>query len=789
MTKRQHYLTLLAAAGSIGHSLMAQTPTADTKTPPAGDVVQLEKLEVSDVPIEKNIIPSTRPFNSVFGTDQNITEIPRNVTIISREQLTTIGIKDVRDFSKLTSSSYTKTNFGAPANPDIRGSSADVFQNGVRERTTSNGNGLPIDFNSVESINIVKGPATAVQGSSQYVGGFVDMQTKRPTFDKQKTDTSLTIGSDEVRRWTVDHNSPVNDKLAVRLSYTGEDSEGYFESEYRKTQSLYTAATWKPTDTYELFLNASASYMEYTENWGINRPTQNLIDDFRYRTGVNNNGGSTPTALDPQNATNVLAPFPGNSVAWGPEVKLSRRVRTLKPGDNSVGRNFKLQAIQTVDLNPDTKLVNNNLFTFTRRETLSSYYYSEIIDPSYTFQSRWEYQKKFDQSSFNTGLDARYLSVKAYSDYGFEPAGVWDLSRSREGIDIYRSTSFQSTLNSPSGFGRSSVPGYANRYYGQNTFGSDSNESTGLFLAPFIQGDYKLTDRLTALGGGRLDFTHVDASEPYSGRDDQVFVTNPNLNGSLVYKVTEKVSTYATYNYSRNTAGAEGNGGGFLLTRTIGPFALDIDEESYKTPAELFEVGFKSTLVENKLFLGGALFDQSFTRRTQGGGENKFEFQGAEIELNYQPNKNFFATFGYSYIKGDVTNPNGFFESVSTNISSVDASVRRLAPGTTNIEVQGLPNHLFNSVVSYTFDNGFGVSLNGTLHSEINSNFSGSLVIPWQFEINSSVFYTYKNWNARLSIFNITDELNFAPNNGIYGNESIFVQPGVRGEFTLGYKF
>ena len=115
--------------------------------------------------------------------------------------------------------------------------------------------------------------------------------------------------------------------------------------------------------------------------------------------------------------------------------------------------------------------------------------------------------------------------------------------------------------------------------------------------------------------------------------------------------------------------------------------------------------------------------------------------------------------------------------------------MQTLAPGTTKIDPQGLPSHLFNSVVSYTFDNGFGVSLNGTLHSEINNNFSGSLEIPWQFELNTSVFYTYKNWNARLSIFNIIDELNFAPNNGIYGNESIFVQPGIRGEFTLGYSF
>lgn len=253
-------LALLSAAGAVAAppSVSAQPIPAGAAAAPASDeVVTLDPLEVNDVPIEKNILPSSRPFNSVYGTDQRITEIPRNVTIISREQLTTIGVKDVRDFSKLTSSSYTKTNFGAPANPDLRGAPADVFQNGLRERTTSNGNGFPIDFNAVESINIVKGAATAVQGSSQYVGGFVDLVSKRPTFDRQRSTLSATVGTDDIYRWTADYNAPVNERLAVRVSYAGEDSKGYFEGEYRKSQSVYGALTYRPSDSYELFANAS----------------------------------------------------------------------------------------------------------------------------------------------------------------------------------------------------------------------------------------------------------------------------------------------------------------------------------------------------------------------------------------------------------------------------------------------------------------------------------------------------------------------------------------------------
>ena len=96
------------------------------------DTYDLAELSIDEIPIEENIMPTSRPFNSVYGTNRSILDTPRNVTIISREQLDAIAIKDVRDFSKLTSSSYTKTNFGSPSTPNLRGQEADLFTNGMR---------------------------------------------------------------------------------------------------------------------------------------------------------------------------------------------------------------------------------------------------------------------------------------------------------------------------------------------------------------------------------------------------------------------------------------------------------------------------------------------------------------------------------------------------------------------------------------------------------------------------------------------------------------------------------
>jgi len=207
-------LVLASFAGPL-HA-QSETPV-DNSEPPKGEVLELDPYRIeSGVDVEELVLPIARPFNSVFGTDDNIIDVPRNVTIISRQQLSDISIVDVLDFSKLTSSAFTTTNFGAPSNASIRGQSADVFLNGVRSRITSNGNGLPIDFNSVESVNIVKGPATAVQGTSMYVGGFIDLISKRPYFDKTKGMVSFTYGSYDTKRWTVDVGGPLSEKAGHR---------------------------------------------------------------------------------------------------------------------------------------------------------------------------------------------------------------------------------------------------------------------------------------------------------------------------------------------------------------------------------------------------------------------------------------------------------------------------------------------------------------------------------------------------------------------------------------------
>jgi catecholate siderophore receptor len=777
-------LSTAILAALMAHSLSAQTPSTD-EAPMADETIQLDRVDVSEVPIEAQILPTSRPFNSVFGTDDNIVDVPRNVTIISRQQLSDIAISDVLDFSKLTSSAFTTTNFGAPANVSIRGQSADLFINGVRARITSNGNGLPLDFNSVESVNIVKGPATAIQGTSMYVGGFIDLITKRPYFDAPKTSVSYTIGSYSTNKWTLDTGGPFSKQLAYRFSYSGENSSGYYTDGHKRTHSIYGAVTWRPTTQYELFLNAQIYVASYTENWGVNRPTQQLIDDGLYQTGINMNDGAN--IYDPQNS--ALVKDSGNLMAWGPLVQLNRHQRLLKPGDNSNGREFNIQAIQTGRISQQLTLKNTTIFSYTSRDTLSSYYYSEVIDPSMFGENRTEFIFDFGNIDLNTGLDLRYQRTKAYDDYFFEPANVWDITKDHAWINVYNSSAFYGR------FVGQPIPGWPDRYATPGVINGDTNDSSATTVGPFAQGSWDITDAFTIKAGGRLDFFRAKVREPLTpflvGGDGskKINVTIPNYNGSVIFKPTANSSVYFTYNKSENTSGAVGNGGGITGWAEGPGGTYFLDKENFKQPSELFELGTKYSLNDGKVFLNFAVYDQKRSAKaTSSTIIQQFRYKGFESEVNFQPSKRLYATLSYSYIDAESSSPFTY---------GLFGGATELPPGNSNgtipigtiTKVSGLPSHLFNALISYKFSNGFGVSANTVVTGEMNNNAAGTLVIPTQYTLDLGATYSYRDWEFHVAVLNATDEENWSPPNSVYGNGSILALPGTQIQLTAKYSF
>jgi outer membrane receptor protein involved in Fe transport len=174
------------------------------------------------------------------------------------------------------------------------------------------------------------------------------------------------------------------------------------------------------------------------------------------------------------------------------------------------------------------------------------------------------------------------------------------------------------------------------------------------------------------------------------------------------------------------------------------------------------------------------VFDQKRTfKSTSSTIIQKFKTKGFEAEMNYQPNKHLYGTLSYSFI--DAKTSAGF---------QSDGGVGQFyASKGTEGRVSGLPRHLFNGLVSYSFDNGWSVAANGLVTGSMLNNFAGTLVIPTQYQLDGSVTYRTKEWEYRVNLSNITDEKNWAPPNAVYGNASILALPGTQVRFTAKYTF
>ena len=762
---------------------------------------------VTDTPIEESVLPTVRPFSSAFGLDSNILDVPRNVTVISREQLDTIAIFDVRDFAKLTSSSYTPSNFGAPSNPSIRGQTADLFVNGMRRGLTSNGNGLPVNFNSVESVDIIKGPPTVILGVSQYTGGSINLNTKRPYFDKFQGNVGATFGSYGQYLYQADFGGPIiKDKLAFRVSFAGEESGSFYENGHQYTQAIYTALTWTPSANYTLDFNFEGFWADYTENFGINRPTQDLIDHGRYITGtVGLVNGVQDTSI-------INGGF--NTVTPGPTINIDRSTRLLRPGDGSSGRSFNAQVVQTLKINDTFSIVNNTFFYYVNRGTLSSYYYSEILDNNFAIANRTEFKLNFDipmggtaatitdkdgktvtkggggwtwKNMINVGVELRYQQVNAYNDYFNEPANAWDLSLPRSQINYINQIPNGAV---PIGFlghpGRTAFPGI---------FNGDTNQSRAFTISPYFQHEMKFGTMFGLLYGGRVDVLFVKAKDPIAPpgfqNEDSTVMGIPNFNVSPTFSPFSWLTTYFTYNYSQSTGVA--NGGGYMMS---GFNAGTFDSGYFHRPSELYELGAKASLLKNTLFISSALFKQKRNEpASNGGGAILLNVTGFEIEANYQPNKNFWMTASYTLLNAYLKNQIPFsvqsypFNQLGNNFNLTDTFGVLSPYPRGNYRQPGLPRNQFNFLVSYKLDMGLGASLGTVVTGPQNLNYDGTVKIRTQYTLDASIFYRQKRYELILSVLNLTDQKNWSPPNAVYANDSVVANLPIRVSGTVKLKF
>jgi outer membrane receptor protein involved in Fe transport len=792
----------------------------------------LDEIVVNGIRRGDLILPTTVKSTSAYGLDLGVMDTPRNNTLLSSAQLEALNVQNPGGFSFLTSSSYTDASFGQPNVPRIRGQYADLYFNGMRDSFTLNGYGAPISFNSVDSVDIIKGPASVQAGPGPGVGGEIDITTKMPSFIKPIENFTLEFDTQQKRRASFDVGAPLTSDIAARVSYTEDDSGSYYYDMFFHQQSLFASVIDQVTPNYSILLTAGFENTNYRENDGINRVNQQLIDNGTYLTGGVVGG-------------------PANIGGFGSEIDLTGTTqlnpRTIidEPGGTGAhSQHIKGQIIQTYTGSDSFSIVNNTFYDFMNRYNQTEDYYADTAKNSYTIENKTDFKVKFGTGGVNHDIDAgftyRFAHVLDIQNFVNEPLSVFDLSASPS------SWVFPSALQAPAGafpyLAAFNHPQYGLPGRFQGPPGPDGYPLVGFLngtadsnlqdAAIFLEHRLQFSPQWSLLYGLRGDLVQLNYSDPLGGANYGAPPGYPTLpqsastswyglyngNISLVYSPSTHVSTYLTYNKAQYV----------LPTANDGAVATwgENPTNQLRQNTLLEEGGVKFDLFDKRLFISAAGFYQERTITTGPGGlaDTLAHIKGAEIELNYQPDPHFFATASYSYLHTTLDYPSAFYNfPAQPGMNGDGAGTTAVFQPNQTFQDPGVPKQLFNLLANYKHESGFGaqaniqvtgpvevtqsgylnvpateavaaedfVSLAPALLSTLQANggYYQSPVIHWQYTLNAAVFYSYQKYTVKLSVYNLTSAHNWTNDVPIYGDDFITRQPPRDFDLTISARF
>mgnify|MGYP000004328478 CR=1 FL=1 len=240
--------------------------------------------------------------------------------------------------------------------------------------------------------------------------------------------------------------------------------------------------------------------------------------------------------------------------------------------------------------------------------------------------------------------------------------------------------------------------------------------------------------------------------------------------------------------------------------------------------AELKEVGVKSSLLKNTVFLTGAAYEQTRIilqaededpaafAATSGAFASSTTTSGAEFEVKWVPTRNFFVT---AYILKQRTEftPNsggtmlvdartlGFKDVIDPATGQVIYPAEAfLYGGRSRVTLPedvdafkykgGNPETQAAITSGYTMKNGLGGTLSGNYNSAVNTGRLGIVRLPSAYIYNANVFWGTKSWSVKVDLFNALNERYFKPRTGdTLGDALAQAMPGRRWQVTLRRNF
>lgn len=585
--------------------------------------------------------------------EETLQQVPVAVTAFSAAEIKNARIESLKDVAKLTPGLVFAPLFGAINQlPIIRGAAqtfgqlnVGVFIDGIY---LSGKGGVDIELNDLERVEIVKGPQSALYGRNTF-SGAINYVTKAPS-STMKGEAEFSMGDHGLRKGMITLTGPITDKLRFRVGGYVRDFDGWYKSaidggkvDFADTRGAALTLQALPSDRFTATFKLSGS----REDSG--QPPANVIR-ANARPGTPSGG----SAAQPRNLI-----YLGELPSIGEHDVL---VNTKTTGFEQGAYGFRGSTTRaSLDLTYDFDAVTlTSLSSFSRRiNNLTLDGDNTICDrtggcPNFGFP--FAPSIPFGQSNFGTSsLD------ETYRDWSQElrlSSNTGDRLKWMAGVFYYdnNTRSLDRSLN-PLTLANQAVYGYP------------LSVTTTKSYSAFGSASYKLTDQLSLTGELRYEqekqtFRRGPTNPRVLPTDvtAKVFNLNQKFNFTtprviLDYKLDDAKMLYASVSRGVKTGGFNTNNNVFDNQRQYGP------EKSWN-----YEVGTKTTWLDNRLRLNGALFYTDWTDQqvacqnplTAGGSSTQRTYTcnvgqahtfGVELEATAQLTREISVTGSYTYTK------------------------------------------------------------------------------------------------------------------------------------------
>ncbi|HEY9769897.1 MAG TPA: TonB-dependent receptor [Coleofasciculaceae cyanobacterium] len=258
------------ALTKVNDNSIGLTVTGETQTPSAEVILSQQNLVLSinpearraqETPDEEIEIIATGEgqddyyvldASTATGTDTPIKDTPLSIQVVPQKVLEDRNVTELGDALETVGGVVSAGGRGTSVSGPgflIRGFDGEIFRDGIAYFSLA-----PLSTSDVESLEVLKGPASVLFGQGQ-PGGIINLVSKKP-LSEPFYEASFTAGNFNTYRGDLDVSGPLNDSKTVRyrlnLSYENYESFRDFVNGERFLVS--------PTLTWDIGANTSINF-------------------------------------------------------------------------------------------------------------------------------------------------------------------------------------------------------------------------------------------------------------------------------------------------------------------------------------------------------------------------------------------------------------------------------------------------------------------------------------------------------------------------------------------------